>query len=155
MDKKVLRQDRDLSTRLNFAYKKIREIWMNMVNTANNQQKTWLMNCKNYEEKKLKFYKNISTCYDNMNIRFDEDPFAKNAQGISKIYHKVLMLVTLLQTKPQVKKMDISYYELYYTVINSRDEEVNVENQYENDFFNFNDIIPSNISIEPRGTTLR
>ena len=31
---------------------------------------------------KLKFFKNISKYYDNMNNRFDEDPFAKNAQGI-------------------------------------------------------------------------
>ena len=38
---------------------------------------------------KLEIYKNISNCYDNMNIRFDEGPFAKNAQGISKIYHEV------------------------------------------------------------------
>ena len=35
---------------------------------------------------KLKFYKIISKYYDNMNIRFNEDPFSKNAQGISKIY---------------------------------------------------------------------
>ena len=37
---------------------------------------------------KLKFYKNIGDYYNNMN-RFNEDHFAKNAQGISKIYHKV------------------------------------------------------------------
>ena len=37
-----------------------------------------------------------------MNIRFDDDPFAKNAEGISKIYHEVLLLMKLLQTKPQV-----------------------------------------------------
>ena len=34
IDRKVLRQDRDFSTRLNYANKKIREIWMNMVNTT-------------------------------------------------------------------------------------------------------------------------
>ena len=33
---KFLRQDRDFSTRLNYANKKIREIWMNMVNTKYN-----------------------------------------------------------------------------------------------------------------------
>ena len=33
IDKKVLRQDRDFSTRLNYANKKIREFWMNMVKT--------------------------------------------------------------------------------------------------------------------------
>ena len=36
----------------------------------------------------------------------DEDPFAKNAQGISKIYHEVFLLMKLLQTKPQVKNMN-------------------------------------------------
>ena len=34
IDTKVLRQDRDFSTRLNYAYEKMREIWMNMVNTT-------------------------------------------------------------------------------------------------------------------------
>ena len=52
-----------------------------------------------------------------MNIKFDEDPFSKNAQGISKIYREVLLLTKYLQTKPQVKNMDINYYDLYYTVI--------------------------------------
>ena len=52
---------------------------------------------------KLKFCKNISNYYDKMNIRFDEDPFAKNTQGISKIYHELLKLMKFLQTKPQVK----------------------------------------------------
>ena len=47
-----------------------------------------------------------------MNIRFDEDPFARNAQGINKIYHEVLKLMKFLQTKPQVKNMNINYYDL-------------------------------------------
>ena len=41
-----------------------------------------------------------------MNIRFDEDPFAKNAQSISKFYHEVLKLMKFLQTKPQVKNLN-------------------------------------------------
>ena len=32
----MLRQDRDFSNRLNYANKKIRETWMNMVNTNYN-----------------------------------------------------------------------------------------------------------------------
>ena len=36
IDKKVLRQDHYFSTRLPYANKKIREIWMNMVNTNYN-----------------------------------------------------------------------------------------------------------------------
>ena len=71
---------------------------------------------------KLKFYQNISKYYDNMNIKMDEDPFDKNAQSISKIYHEVLLLMKFLRTKPQVKNMNIIYYDLYYTVIKNRDE---------------------------------
>ena len=51
---------------------------------------------------KLNFCKNISKYYDNMNIRMDEDPFSKNAQRTSKIYHEIVMLMNILQTKPQV-----------------------------------------------------
>ena len=37
-----------------------------------------------------------------------------------------------LQTKPQVKNMNINYYDLYYSVIKNRDKEtVNDENQNE------------------------
>ena len=36
INKQVLRQSHDFSTRLNYANKKIRDIWMNMVNTTYN-----------------------------------------------------------------------------------------------------------------------
>ena len=52
----------------------------------------------------------------------DEDLFAKKAHSISKIYQEVLLLMKLLQNKPQVKNMNIKYHYLYYTVIKSRDE---------------------------------
>ena len=29
-----------------------------------------------------------------------EDPFSKNLEGVSEIYHAVLLLMKLLQTKP-------------------------------------------------------
>ena len=50
-----------------------------------------------------------------------EDTFARIAQGIIKIYHKVLvlMLMNFLQTKPQIKNLNIKFYDLYYTVIKS------------------------------------
>ena len=45
---------------------------------------------------KLKFHQSTSTYYDEMNYRrqnitfqFEEDPFAKNAQGIGRIIHEV------------------------------------------------------------------
>ena len=115
-------------------------------------------------KRKLKFYKNINNYCDEMNnknFRYGEDPFSKNAQGIAKIYHEVLMLMKFLQTKPQVKNMNINYYDLYYTVIKNRNEKGNEEKQDiidvdESDYINFNDIIPNNyIGIKPRETLLR
>ena len=113
---------------------------------------------------KLNFYKNISNYYVEMKKRNfknqNQHPFSKNAQGISKIYHEVLLLKKFLQTKPQVKNMNINYYDLYYTVIKTRDENRDIDNQYEiddNDYINFNDIITPNhyIGIKPRETILR
>ena len=64
-----------------------------------------------------------------------------------------------LQTKLEVKNMNNNYYDLYYTVIKVRDENKGIDNQYEyddNDYFNFNDIVPNHyIGIKPRGTILR
>ena len=90
----------------------------------------------------------------NKTFQTQEDPFSGNAVGISKIYHEVLLLKNFLQTKPQVKNMNNNYYDLYYTVIKTRDENVNIDNQYENDendYINFNDIIANHyIGIKPR-----
>ena len=49
-----------------------------------------------------------------------------------------------LQTKPQVKKMNIIYYDFYYTVIESRDDKEIVLEKYENNYINFNDYITPN-----------
>ena len=72
--------------------------------------------------------------------------FAKNAQSISKFYHEVLLVMKFLQTKPQVKKMNINYYDLYYTVIKNRDDKGIVGTQYEN---NDNDYIDYEAFITP------
>ena len=111
---------------------------------------------------KLKFYKNISNYFTEMknkNFRTQEDPFAKNAQGISKIYHEVLLLMKFLQSKLQVKNMNINYYDIYDTVIKTRDESRDIDIQYqndENDYINFNNIVPNHyIGIKPRETILR
>ena len=42
------------------------------------------------------------------------DPSSRTARGISKIYHEVLLLMNFLQTKPQIKEMNMNYYDLYY-----------------------------------------
>ena len=106
IDKKVLRQDRDFSTRLIYANKKIREIWMNMVSTTYNSSEDMINKLQSLKGKtKFEFHKNISNYYTEMkdkNFQSGQDSFAKNAQGISKIYHEVLLLMKFLQTKPQV-----------------------------------------------------
>ena len=150
IDKNVLRQCRDFSTRLNYANKKIREIWMNMVNTKYNTIEDMINKLREIKGKtKFKFYKNISNYYTEMknkNFQTQEDPFSKNAQGISKNYHEVLLLLKLLQTKPQVRNMNINYYDLYYTVIKTRNENKDIDSQYENDE---NDYISLNDGIIP------
>ena len=163
IDKNIRRQDHDFSTRLNYANKKILEIYINIVNTNYNSTEDMINKLQQLKGKtKLKFYKHISKYYTEMkNKNFQtQDPFAKNAQGISKIYHEVLLLMKFLQTKPQIKNMNIKYYDLYYTVIKTRDENMDIDNQYDNDeidYINFHDfIIPNhNISIKPRNTILR
>ena len=153
-DKKIRRQEHNFSTRLNYANKKIREVWMNMVNTNYNSTEDMINKLQELKGKtKLKFYKKLSNHYDNMNIRMDEDHFAENAKTISKIYREISMLMKFLQTKPQVKNMNINYYALYFTVIEIRDEKEIVENKYENDYINSNDfVIPNH---KPRETILK
>ena len=154
IDKKVLRQDHDFSTGLNYA-KKIREIYINMVNTTYNSSEDMINKLQELKGKtKLKFYKNISNYYIEMkNKNFqtnNQDPFAKNAQDISKIYHEVLLLMKFLQTKPQVKNMNINYYDLYNTVIKVRDEnrDIDIQNENdENDYIDINDFITRNHNV--------
>ena len=160
IDKKVLRQGRDFSTRLNYANTKIREIDINMVNTNYNTTEDMINKLQSLKGKtKLKFYKNISDYYiemKNRNFQTQEDPFAKNAPGISKIYHELLLLMKFLQTKSQVKNMNINYFDLYYTVIKTRDKNKVIDFQYENDendYINFNDMVP--IGIKPREIILK
>ena len=164
INKNVLRQDRDFSTRLNYANKKIRDIWMNMVYTNYNSTEDMNNELQQLKGKtKLKFYKNISNYYiemKNKNFQTQQEPFSRNAQSISKIYHEVLLLMKFLQTKPQVKNMNINYYDLYYSVIKTRDENRDIDNQYENDANDYiivNDFITPNhyIGIKPRETVLR
>ena len=150
IDKKVLREDRDFSTRLNYANEKIREINISMVNTNYNSTEDMIDKLQELKgKKKLKFYKNISIYYTEMknrNFQTQRDPFSRNAQGISKIYHEVLLLMKYLQTKPQIKNMNINFYDLFYTVIKVRGGNKDIDNQYEN---NENDYISLNEFIVP------
>ena len=66
---------------------------MNMDNTAYKSTEDTIIELQELKGKtKLKFCKNISKFYDIMNIRMDEDPFAKNAQAVGKSYHEVLLI---------------------------------------------------------------
>ena len=71
-----------------------------MVNTKYNSTEDMINKLKSLKGKtKLKLYKNISNYYiemKNKNFQTEEDPFSKNAQGISKIYHEVLLLMKFL-----------------------------------------------------------
>ena len=131
-----------------------------MVNTTYNSTEDMINKLQSLKGKtKLKFYKNLGNFYTEMknkNFQIKQDPFSRNAQGISKIYHEVLLIMKFLQTKPQVKNMNINFYNLYNTVIKTRDENRDIDNQYENDendYINFNDIVI--IGIKPRETILK
>ena len=88
-----------------------------MVNTTFNSTEDMINKLQQLKGKtKLKFYRNISNYYDEMNFRsfkFEEDPFVKNAQDFGKIYHEVFLIMKYLQTKPQGKNLNINYYDLY------------------------------------------
>ena len=125
-----MRQDHYFSARLPYANTKIREIYYSMVNATYNSTEDMNNKLQSLKGKtKLKLYANISNYYDEMNYRrqsntfqFEEDPSSKNVQGMGKIYREVLFLMKFLLTKPQVKNMNINYYDLYCTVIENRDD---------------------------------
>ena len=103
-----------------------------MVNTNYNSTGDMINKLQSLKGKTmLKFYKSRSNYYIEMkNKNFqtqDQDPFANNAQGVSKIYHEVLLLMKFLQTKSQVKNMNINCFDLYNTVVKTRDENKDID----------------------------
>ena len=124
---------------MQYANKEIREIYYSAVNTKHNSTVNMIKILQN----KIK----ISNFYDEMKHRrqsnsfqFEGDPFSKDIQGNSKHYREILLLMNFLQTKPKIKSMNNNYYDLYYTVNKTRDdeeiEEYKCEN-IENDCINF------------------
>ena len=96
---------------------------MCMVNTTYKSTEDMINIIQDLKRKsKLKFYKNLSNYYDNRNIRMDKDPFSKIARGIIGIYHELLLLLKFLRKKPEVKNVNINYYDLYYSVIKNKDD---------------------------------
>ena len=150
INQNIHRQSQDFSTRLNYSIKKIREIYVNIAYLLLEIVIDILQQLK--RRIKLKFYKNLSEYYKEMKNKI----FQSN-----KIYHEVLLLMEFLQTKPDVKNMNINYTDLYYTVIKTRYENRKIDNQYENDshdYIDINDFIitPNHyIGIKPHETILR
>ena len=156
--KKILKHNRDFPTRLNYAKTKIREIYIDMVNTKYNSTQDMIIKLQQLKGKtKLKIYENINNFNNEMKDKNfqtnQEDRFSKNAQGTSKIYHEVLLLMKLLRTKPQVQNMNINYYDSCFTVLRTRDKNKDIDIQYEKDD---NDFLTPNryIGIKPRETLL-
>ena len=144
IDKNFRWKSHSFSTRLNYASKKFREISYSTGNFKYTSIEDMINKLQVLKSKtKLKLDKSSSNYYDNLNKRFDEDPSGKNAQGISRIYHEVILSMKFLQTKPQVKNMNFNYYDLYYTVIKNRDDKEIVNDEYENNYIYFSDIIPN------------
>ena len=93
-------------------------------------------------------------------MQIEKDQFSINAERISKFSHEVLLLINFLQSKPQVKSMNIIYDDLYYTVIKNRDEKeiLNDEHGNERNDYIKNDkfvILDHRIGIKPRKTFLK
>ena len=158
IDKKVRRQDHCFSTRLQYTDKMIREIYCSIVITTYNSTQERIDKLQQLKGKtELRFYKNINNSYDEMNFRrlsgtfqIEEDPFSKGVQSVGNFYHEVLLLKKILHTKPQVKNMNIKYYDLYYTVKNREEKEIvnNKKENNENDFIIFNNFRTPNRFIE-------
>ena len=114
-----------------------------MVNTTYNSSKVMIVKLQQLKGKaKLNFYENIGDYDDEMEnktFKIEEDPLPENAQSVSKTFHEILLLMKVLQTKPQVKNTNIIYYDLYYTIIKNGAEKEIVDDKYEksmkNDFF--------------------
>ena len=92
IDKKVFRKDRDFSARINYANKKIGEIWMKMVNTTYNSTEDMINKLQTLKGKtKLKLYKNINSYYNEMknkNFQTQEIPFLEMLKVLVKFIMK-------------------------------------------------------------------
>ena len=72
---------------------------------------------------KLNFHKNIGKDYDQMNyfrqsiiFQFAEDPFGEGAQSIAFKMQESLLLMKVLQTKPQDRNEIMKFFDFYFTI---------------------------------------
>ena len=61
-------------------------------------------------------------------FQFQDGPFSKNVQSIGENFSEVTIQLKILTEKLHVKKRNIKYYDLYYTVIKNK-----LEKQLEDD----------------------
>ena len=82
-----------------YANKKIRENYYSMVNTTYNSKQERINKLQQLKgNTKLKLFKNLSHYYYEINIRnfeVEEELFSINAQGISKKYREVILVMSV------------------------------------------------------------
>ena len=111
----------------------MKEVPFSIMNTKNKTIKDMINKLEKLKGKtKLEFHQDFIKYYDAMNylrtsgnLHFEEDPFSINAKNVAFIMHEAL-LRKLFPTKPQSKKKNINYFDLYYTII------LNLSNEGEN-----------------------
>ena len=146
IDKMVLGQDHNFSTRLRFADKNTRGKNFPLANIKYDTSQDMINKVEQLKGKtNLKFYQKVGKYYDEMNyrrqsgyFRFEEDVFSKSVQGIAEIMHGILLLLKFLQFKTQVMSVNKNY-DLYYTVIKNSDKEE--EEELDEDDKNINYLI--------------
>ena len=102
------KNDKIFSSRLPYANRKFREIYFCKTNVKYRTTEDFITNLKESKGKtKLKFCQNIRNVYDEMKygqqnktFQFEEDSFAKIAQGVGKFFHEVSLKMNFLLMKP-------------------------------------------------------
>ena len=67
-------------------------------------------------DKIIDYYDQMKYVRQNKSYLFDEDPFSEGGHTIAFETHEAMSLMKVSQTRPQVKCMNITYDDLYYTI---------------------------------------
>ena len=62
----------------------------------------------NFNWTSSKYYDEVRNLGQKRNFHFEEEPSSKNAYGIARIMREALLSLKFLQSKPQLKKLEIS-----------------------------------------------
>ena len=88
------------------------------------------------QQKIFNYYGRMNYMKQSRTFQFEEDPFAKNAQGLDKFLHEVLLLLKFLQTEPLNNNRNKTKYDLYYIVTKNLVDKEN-EEKYEISYDSF------------------